>query len=540
MQKRKPKLAMKSNMVEFYDTTLRDGSQAEGVAFSVEDKLIIIEALDKLGIRYIEGGYPGSNPKDIEFFKRAKGLALENAMVVPFGSTRYPTFSPESDPNLSALLDTGARTVTIFGKSWRLHATDVLRVTAEENLELIESSVRYLVENGREVIYDAEHFFDGYADDAAYALETLRAAAAGGAKCLVLCDTNGGRLPLEIQEGIRMAMAAVALPIGIHAHNDAGMGTANSVLAIQAGANHVQGTFNGYGERCGNANLASIIPTIQLKLGVKCLSDAQLQALTSVSRLISELANLPHDERQPYVGHSAFAHKGGLHTDAIRKNRLTYEHIVPEQVGNAQRILVSEQAGRGTIIKKIEKEYPNYDKNSPQVQTLFKRLKEAEREGYQYEAAEASFELLTHKVFNGYDSFFEPGGFRVIIEQFSDYAMRSEATVKVTTPDGLTAHTAADGDGPVNALDTALRKALEQFYPALQTVRLIDYKVRVLDTKAGTGSKVRVLIEASDGERSWRTVGVSENIISASCEALIDSFEYKLYTDKRLAESVVC
>jgi len=301
-------------MVEFYDTTLRDGSQAEGVAFSVEDKLILIEALDKLGIRYIEGGYPGSNPKDIEFFKRAKGMELENATVVPFGSTRYPTFSPESDPNLSALLDTGTRTVTIFGKSWRLHATDVLRVTAEENLALIESSVRYLVENGREVIYDAEHFFDGYADDPGYAVETLHAAAAGGATCLVLCDTNGGRLPLEIQEGVSVSMAAVALPIGIHAHNDAGMGTANSVLAVQAGADHVQGTFNGYGERCGNANLAAIIPTIQLKLGVKCLSDAQLQALTSVSRLISELANLPHDERQPYVGRSAFAHKGGLHT----------------------------------------------------------------------------------------------------------------------------------------------------------------------------------------------------------------------------------
>ena len=524
-------------MVEFYDTTLRDGSQAEGVAFSVEDKLIIIEALDKLGIRYIEGGYPGSNPKDIEFFKRAKGIALETATIVPFGSTRYPTYTVDADPNLIALLDTGARTVTIFGKSWRLHATDVLRVTAEENLELIESSVRYLVENGREVIYDAEHFFDGYADDAEYAIETLRAAATGGASCLVLCDTNGGRLPLEIQEGVKVVLSELSLPVGIHTHNDAGMGAANSVLAVQAGATHIQGTFNGYGERCGNANLASIIPTIQLKLGIKCLSDTQLQALTRVSRLISELANLPHDERQPYVGSSAFAHKGGLHTDAIRKNRLTYEHIVPETVGNTQRILVSDQAGRGTIMKKIEKEYPDYDKNSPQVLELFKRLKEAEQEGYQYEAAEASFELLTHKVFNGYESFFEPVGFRVIIEQFSDYAMRSEATVKVTTPDGLTAHTAADGDGPVNALDTALRKALEQFYPALQTVRLIDYKVRVLDTKAGTGSKVRVLIEASDGERTWSTVGVSENIISASCEALIDSFEYKLYIDKALVAS---
>ena len=522
-------------MVEFYDTTLRDGSQAEGVAFSVEDKLIIIEALDTLGIHYIEGGYPGSNPKDIELFKRAKSMPLETAKVVPFGSTRRHSNAPDADPNLVALLDTGARTVTIFGKSWRLHATDVLRVTAEQNLELIESSVQYLAENGREVIYDAEHFFDGYADDSAYAIETLHAAAAGGAKCLVLCDTNGGRLPLEIQEGVKAAMSAIDLPIGIHAHNDAGMGAANSVLAVQAGASHVQGTFNGYGERCGNANLAAIIPTIQLKLGMECVSDTQLQELTNVSRLISELANLPHDERQPYVGRSAFAHKGGLHTDAIRKNRLTYEHIVPEKVGNTQRILVSEQAGRGTIMKKIEKEYPAYDKNSPQVLALFERLKAAEHEGYQYEAAEASFELLTHKVFNAYESFFEHLGFRVIIEKFTDLSMRSEATIKVTTPDGITAHTASDGDGPVNALDTALRKALEQFYPALQTVRLIDYKVRVLDTKAGTGAKVRVLIEASDGQMNWRTVGVSENIISASCEALIDSFEYKLYKDKMAA-----
>ena len=519
-------------MVEFYDTTLRDGSQAEGVAFSVEDKLIIIEELDKLGICYIEGGYPGSNPKDIEFFKRAKDMSLETATVVPFGSTRYPTFSPDADPNLSALLDTGARTVTIFGKSWKLHATDVLRVTAEENLKLIESSVRYLVDNGREVIYDAEHFFDGYADDPDYAIKTLQAAADGGAKCLVLCDTNGGRLPSEIQEGVKVVISALLLPVGIHAHNDAGMGPANSVMAVQAGANQVQGTFNGYGERCGNANLASIIPTIQLKLGIECISEVQLQSLTSVSRLISELANLPHDERQPYVGRSAFAHKGGLHTDAIRKNRATYEHIVPESVGNSQRILVSDQAGRGTIMKKIEKEYPDYDKNSPQVLELFSRLKEAESEGYQYEAAEASFELLTHKVFNGYEPFFQQFGFRVIIEKFSDHSMRSEATVKVTTPDSVTVHTAADGDGPVNALDTALRKALEQFYPELQKVRLMDYRVRVLDTKAGTGSKVRVLIEAGDGQESWRTVGVSENIISASYEALIESFEYKLYIDK--------
>ncbi len=336
---------------------------------------------------------------------------------------------------------------------------------------------------------------------------------------------------------MRAAIDAVSLPVGIHAHNDAGMGSANSVLAVQAGATQVQGTFNGYGERCGNANLASIIPTIQLKLGIACLTVHQLQALTSVSRLISELANLPHDERQPYVGRSAFAHKGGLHTDAIRKNRLTYEHIEPERVGNTQRILISEQAGRGTIIKKIEKAYPNYDKNSPEVRELFAKLKSAEQEGYQYEAAEASFELLTRRFFNGRDAFFRQPGFRVIVEKFGDTVLRSEATVKVMTPEGVTLHTAADGDGPVNALDAALRKALEQFYPSLEVVRLMDYKVRVLDTKGGTGSKIRVLIESTDGEITWRTVGVSDNIISASCEALIDSFEYKLYKDKTTAES---
>lgn len=522
-------------MLELYDTTLRDGSQGEGVAFSVEDKLLIIKALDRLGIHYIEGGYPGSNPKDMEFFKGAKTLELQHAVVVPFGSTRHPRYQPNEDPNLLALLDTGARTVTIFGKSWELHATDVLRVTTQQNIELIESSVRFLVENGREVIYDAEHFFDGYDDQPAYALQTLKAAAQGGARCLVLCDTNGGRLPLEIQEGVKAVMAEINLPIGIHTHNDAGMGVANTVLAVQAGAAHVQGTFNGYGERCGNANLASIIPTLKIKLGIDCVRDDRLKQLTEVSRLISELANLPHDERQPYTGSSAFAHKGGMHIDAVRKNRRTFEHIDPELVGNAQRILISDQAGKSALLKKIERRYPNYDKNSPEVMALFDRLKAAENEGYQYEAADASFELLTNKVFNGYQPFFDLLGFRVIIEKFKDHSIRSEATIKVMAPDGEVEHTAADGDGPVNALDSALRKALERFYPSLQDVHLTDYKVRVLDTQAGTGAKVRVLIEASDGRAHWGTVGVSENIIQASWEALTDSLEYKLYKDSRKA-----
>ena len=524
-------------MFELYDTTLRDGSQGEGVTFSVEDKLLIIKALDGLGVHYIEGGYPGSNPKDIAFFKQAKAMNLQTAEVVPFGSTRHRNYPSSSDPNLQALLDTGARTVTIFGKSWKLHATDVLCVTPEDNLDLIESSVAFLTENGRQVIYDAEHFFDGFNDDADYALQTLKVAADAGAKCLVLCDTNGGQLPLEIQNGVKAAMATVDCPIGIHTHNDAGMAVANAVLAVQAGASHVQGTFNSYGERCGNANLSSIIPTLKLKLGIDCVNEAQLKQITEVSRLISELANLPHDERQPYIGRSAFAHKGGMHIDAVRKNRLTFEHINPKFVGNEQRILVSDQAGRSAVVKKIENQYPDFDRHSPEVMALFQRLKVAENEGYQYEAAEASFELLTHKVFNSYQPFFNLLGFCVIIEKFTNHSLRSEATIKVEEPNGEIEHTAADGDGPVNALDSALRKALERFYPSLKDVHLTDYKVRVLDTQAGTAAKVRVLIEASDGHDHWGTVGVSENIIQASWEALTDSLEYKLYKDREKERS---
>lgn len=519
-------------MFQLYDTTLRDGNQGEGVSFSVEDKLLIIKALDRLGVHYIEGGYPGSNPKDISFFKQTKSINLQNSEVVPFGSTRHCKFRPSDDPNLQALVEAGTRTVTIFGKSSKLHTTEVLRVTPEANLDLIESSVAFLTENGRQVIYDAEHFFDGFNDDADYALQTLKAAADAGARCLVLCDTNGGRLPLEIQNAIKAVKAAIDCPIGIHTHNDSGMAVANAVMAVQAGASHVQGTFNSYGERCGNANLSSIIPTLKLKLGIDCVREAQLKRITEVSRLISELANLSHDERQPYVGRSAFAHKGGMHIDAIRKNRLTFEHVNPESVGNTQRILVSDQAGRSAVIKKIENRYPDLDRSSSEVLALFQRLKEAENEGYQYEAAEASFELLTHKVFDEYQPFFSLLGFRVNIEKFSDHGLRSEATIKVEAPNGEIEHTAADGDGPVNALDNALRKALERFYPSLKDVHLTDYKVRVLDTQAGTAAKVRVLIEASDGHDHWGTVGVSENIIQASWEALTDSLEYKLYKDR--------
>ena len=524
-------------MFELYDTTLRDGNQGEGVTFSVEDKLLIIKALDQLGIHYIEGGYPGSNPKDMSFFKQAKAINPQNAEVVPFGSTRHRDHPPSSDPNLQALLDAGTRTVTIFGKSSKLHTTDVLRVTPDVNLDLIESSVAYLTEQGRQVIYDAEHFFDGFNDDADYALQTLKVAVDAGARCVVLCDTNGGRLPLEIRNGVKAAAAVVDCPIGIHTHNDAGMAAANAVMAVQAGASHVQGTFNSYGERCGNANLSSIIPTLKLKLGIDCVSEARLKRITDVSRLISELANLPHDERQPYVGRSAFAHKGGMHIDAVRKNRLTFEHVNPESVGNAQRILVSDQVGRSAVVKKIEKRYPDFDRSSAEVLALFQRLKEAENEGYQYEAAEASFELLTRKVFDDYQPFFDLLGFRVITEKVSEQSLHAEATIKVKAPNGEIEHTAADGDGPVNALDNALRKALERFYPSLRDVHLTDYKVRVLDTQDGTAAKVRVLIEASDGHDHWGTVGVSENIIQASWEALTDSLEYKLHKDREKERS---
>ena len=519
-------------MIELYDTTLRDGNQAEGVAFSVEDKLLIVEELDQLGIRYIEGGYPASNPTDLEFFRQAKQLQLQHAEIIPFGSTRYPSYHATEDPGLLALLETETRTVTIFGKTWRLHATDVLQITPEENIELIESTVRFLVQNGREVLYDAEHFFDGYSDDPDYALKTLAAAALGGAKRLILCDTNGGRLPLEIEKAVQAVLAQIDLPIGIHTHDDMGMGVANAILAVQSGATHVQGTFNGYGERCGNANLSSIIPTLKLKLGIDCVTDAQLGRLSDVSRIISELANLPHDERQPFVGRSAFAHKGGLHTDAMRKNLMSYEHIQPELVGNERRILISNQAGRSAVLKKIERHYPNCDKNSRKVITLFNRLKEAERNGYQYEAADASFEILTHKVFGQYRPFFKLLGFRVIVEKLSDRSLHSEATIKISEPNGEEEHTASDGDGPVNALDAALRKALERIYPSLRDVHLVDYKVRVLETKRGTDAKVRVLIESSDGRDYWRTVGVSENILQASWEALAESLEYKLHKDR--------
>ncbi len=547
--------------IELYDTTLRDGSQAEGVAFSMKDKLLIAQELDRLGVHYIEGGNPGSNPKDREFFSKVQQLNLKHAVVTAFGSTRRADNKAADDENLRSLLETNAKTITIFGKSWDYHATDVLRISREANLEIIEDSVRYLVEKGREVIFDAEHFFDGFKSDPKYAMKTVEVAIKGGAKCVVLCDTNGGMLPLEIKDAIEATQNRFDISLGIHAHNDAGLAVANSILAVQASVLHVQGTFNGYGERCGNANLCSIIPNLKLKLGINCISDEQLQKLTSVSRFISELANLSHDARQPYVGMSAFAHKGGMHIDAVQKtDGRAFEHINPELVGNEQRILISEQAGRGAIVKKLEKEYPNMDKRSEEVQIIIKILKDLESEGYQYDAADASFKNLVHrlleklkdlesegyqydaadasfmlflrKVLDSYSPFFELMEFRVLMEKFKALEWPCIATIKVRAPNEEIRHTLAEGLGPVHAIDQALRKALEEFYPSLRDVRLTDYKVRVLDTKGGTGARVRVLIEASDGEETWGTVGASENIIQASWEALVDSLEYKLFKER--------
>ena len=521
------------NLVEIYDTTLRDGAQAEGVSFSIEDKLRITQKLDSLGIHYIEGGFAGANPKDSEFFKRARKLNLKNAKLAAFGSTKRAKTQAAKDMNLRHLLEAGTKVVVIVGKSWDLHVTDVLRVSLEDNLEMIEDSAKFLKARDREVIFDAEHFFDGYKADPEYALKTIEAAARGGSDRIVLCDTNGGTMPLEVKEIFEAAVARVDVPLGMHAHNDSGAAIGNSIIAVQSGATQVHGTFNGYGERCGNANLCTLIPNLKLKLGVDCITDGNLSRLTSVSRLISELANLPHDEKQPYVGRSAFAHKGGLHTDAIQKNTRTYEHINPEDVGNERRILVSDQSGKSTILTKLLHDHPELRKDSPEVQQIFEELKEAEKDGYQYEGAEGSFDLMMHRILGTYETLFDMKGFTVLVERTENHEMRSQATIKLMDADGNIEYQASEGHGPVDALSKALRKALTAFFPEVKSVRLTDFKVRVLNAKSGTAAKVRVLIESSDGESDWGTVGVSEDIIEASWEALVDGIEYKLLKGKK-------
>ena len=518
--------------IEIYDTTLRDGTQGEEISLSVEDKLRIAEKLDEFGVHYIEGGWPGSNPRDVDFFKKARRLKLGQAKIAAFGSTHNAKFKAADDPNLMALVESEAPVFAIFGKTWDFHVTEALKISLDSNLEIIHSSVAFLKKHAEKVFFDAEHFFDGYKDNPDFAIKCLLAAEQAGADCLVLCDTNGGTMPGGIVRIIEELKSKISIPFGIHTHNDSECGVANSLVAVEAGASQVQGPINGYGERCGNANLISIIPNLQLKLGYRCITDEQLQGLRDMSRVVSELANLRHYKRQPFVGDSAFAHKGGIHVSAILRRPETYEHIRPELVGNLQRVLISDLAGRSNILKKAEEFNIELDSKSPKLQAIIDNLKELEHQGYQFEGAEASFELLLKKALGLHRRFFDLIGFRVIIEKrHENEESLSEATIMVSVSDHVE-HTAATGQGPVNALDNALRKALEKFYPELADVSLQDYKVRVLTAGAGTSSRVRVLIESGDGHADWSTVGVSENIIEASWQALVDSIEYKLLKGK--------
>ena len=510
-----------------YDTTLRDGSQGENVSFSVEDKLHITRKLDELGIDYIEGGWPGSNSKDIAFYHRAQEVTLKHAKLAAFGSTRHPRNSAAHDRNIQALVEAKTPVVTIFGKTWDLHVKVALGVSLEENLALIRESVEYLKSKGKEVIYDAEHFFDGFKADREYALATLQAAEDAGADTIVLCDTNGGTLTSDIRERFRMAAERVKVPLGIHTHNDCEMAVANSIAAIQEGAVHVQGTINGYGERTGNANLCSIIPNLELKLGLRTIGKEKLKHLTEVSHYVSELANLVPRHDLPYVGKSAFAHKGGIHVSAVMKESSAYEHIDPEVVGNERRVLVSELSGKSSVIYKAEELGLEIDKASPHAKVVVEKLKELEHDGYQFEGAEGSFQILFDKLVHHLPDFFELDGFRVITQKRGSNESSSEAVIKLRV-DGKEEHTAAEGVGPVSALDRALRKSLGTFFPCIRDIRLTDYRVRVLNAKDATDARVRVLIETSDGQETWGTVGVSENIIEASWKALVDSITYKL------------
>lgn len=512
--------------VQIYDTTLRDGSQGEGISFSIADKLKIARRLDAFGVTYIEGGWPGSNPKDIEFFQRIKDIPMQNARIAAFGSTRRAKSVPEDDAILRQLLEADTEVITIFGKSWILHVTEVLRVTPEQNLEMIRDSVAYLKSNGREVIYDAEHFFDGYKADSGYALAALQAAEAGGADCVTLCDTNGGSLPWEVESIVARVKETLAAPVGIHPHNDAEMGVANAVAAVRAGAIQVQGTMNGIGERTGNANLTTIIPVLQLKMGYRCLPDGHLQDLTEVANAVNEVANILPNERQPFVGRNAFAHKAGVHIDAVLKNASSYEHITPEDVGNARRMLLSELSGGATLESKAKEWGVPLEKKSPETRILIGRLADMEHGGYVFEDAEASFELLVRRALTEVRNLFEVVGFRVMVDNRHG-TMVTEATVKLIVQ-GQEVLTVAEGDGPVNALDSAFRKALTDFYPDLTDFHLTDYKVRVVNGVSGTAAKVRVHIETTDGTDSWSTIGVSENIVEASWQALLDAVVFGL------------
>jgi 2-isopropylmalate synthase len=514
--------------IQIYDTTLRDGSQGEGVNFSLLDKLNITQRLDELGVDVIEGGYPLSNPKDFEYFQQVRNLKLRHARVAAFGMTRRKGVGPEEDTCLKALLDAQTPVVTIVGKTWDLHVREVLNTTLEENLRMIADSVAYCARQGREVYYDAEHFFDGYRFNAEYALQTLRAARDAGASVVILCDTNGGTLPEEIAGTVAAVRRQLQAPLGIHCHNDCDVAVANTLAAVAQGATQVQGTINGIGERCGNVDLVSVIANLALKRGYDVLTPQSLPKLTEVSRYVYETANMNFRSSQPFVGTSAFAHKGGMHTHAVARNTASYEHIDPAAVGNERRILVSELSGQSTILTKTTKYAITHDK--PLMLKILNQVQDLENAGYEFEAAEASFDLLVKKAAGLYVPKFERLAYRVNIETGADGVLETEATVKVRVGENVM-HTVSEGDGPVNALDGALRKALLPSYPRLAEMHLTDYKVRVVNARAETAARVRVVIEWRDGDDVWGTVGVSENVIEASWLALADSFEYKLFKD---------
>lgn len=520
-------------LIQLYDTTLRDGVQQEGISFSVEDKLKVAQRLDELGIGFIEGGWPGSNPKDAEFFMRAQGLNLAHSTLVAFGSTVRSGHCIEEDANIQALLEAKTKVVTIVGKAWDKQVTHVLKTTLENNLSMITESISYIKSKGLRIFFDAEHFFDGYKGKADYALEVVTVAAKAGAGYIILCDTNGGTLPQQIQETIKAVQKVTSVPLGIHAHNDAELAVANSLTAVNAGVTQVQGTINGYGERCGNASLCSIIPDLKLKMGIDCVTDEQLNKLSEISRYVAELANLPHYSRLPYVGADSFAHKGGTHVSALMRWKDSYQHIDPDLVGNRPRVIISELSGKSNIIYKARERGVPLPGDTG-IEKVLKQIKSLEKQGFQYDSAEASFDLLLRRVQPDYHPPFELVDFMVVMEKRrrlpssgNQEELLSEATIKVKVDDKVV-HTAAEGNGPVNALDQALRKALIQFYPGLTVVELVDYKVRILEENAGTASHVRVLIESSDGKEHWRTVGSSNNIIEASWLALADSIEYWL------------
>ena len=528
-------------MVYIYDTTLRDGAQTRGVSFSLEDKLRITKALDELGVHYIEGGWPGSNPKDIAYFESVKDLKLSNSKITAFSSTKRKGTKIEEDKNIQQLLRTEVSAVTIFGKSWDLHVKESLKVSLEENLEMIYETISYLKKYFDEVFFDAEHYFDGFKSNPEYAIKTLKVAEEAGADCLVLCDTNGGTLWFEVEEIIKETKKHISSPFGIHAHNDSEMAVVNSLIAVKLGATQVQGTLNGLGERTGNANLCSVIPNLVLKMGIEVIPVENLRKLYRISRLVSELTNRPHPPNLPYTGENAFSHKAGVHVSAVEKNPKLYEHIDPSLVGNRRRIMISELSGRSNIVNKAKELGINLDKSSKDVQEILNKVKNLEAKGYYFEGAEGSFELLLKETLGLTKKYFELKGFRVLTEKRSENEEAyAEATIKVEIPEDVAVekgikdrfeHTAAEGRGPVEALDKALRKALEKFYPSIKQVKLTDYKVRILDETAGTEASPRVLIESTDGKKKWGTVGVSPNIIEASWLALADAFKYKLMKD---------